>query len=141
MDSTKHIPIAQLKLGMYIVGMDQPWYRTPFLLHKWFVSNPEDIARLIRHGIREVTIDLERGLDVGDVVEEKITPVGSETTAVELPIAEPSIGEVQPPSNNVDGLQLETVGQQTAAAKAVYREPWRPWNGCSGSSRRGRFRR
>ncbi|MGB4996437.1 MAG: DUF3391 domain-containing protein, partial [Nitrospira sp.] len=65
MASTKHIPIDQLTVGMFIAGLDQPWYRTPFLLHKWLVSNPDDIVQLKRHGILVVTIDTERGLDVG----------------------------------------------------------------------------
>mgnify|MGYP003554744072 FL=1 len=51
MASTKHIPIDQLTVGMFIAGLDQPWYRTPFLLHKWLVSNPDDIVQLKRHGI------------------------------------------------------------------------------------------
>ena len=63
MDSTKRIPLDQLKLGMFIVGLDQPWYRTPFFLHKWLVSNPDDIQQLKRHGIQVVTIDIERGVD------------------------------------------------------------------------------
>ncbi|MBI4001213.1 MAG: DUF3391 domain-containing protein [Nitrospira defluvii] len=117
MNSTKRIPIAQLKLGMYIVGMDQPWYRTPFLLHKWLLTNPDDITQLMGHGIREVTIDLERGLDVGDVVEEKTSAVSSETATVE-----PSIMELPPPCNNADAPRVETIGQQAAAAKAAYRE-------------------
>ena len=36
------------------------------------------IAQLMRHGIREVTIDLERGLDIGDVPTENTTVVSSE---------------------------------------------------------------
>ncbi len=65
MASTKRIPIDQLTVGMFIAGLDQPWYRTPFLLHKWLVSNPDDIVQLKRHGIQIVTIDTDRGLDVG----------------------------------------------------------------------------
>ena len=65
MASTKPILIDQLTVGMFIAGLDQPWYRTPFLLHKWLVSNPDDIVQLKRHGIQVVTIDTDRGLDVG----------------------------------------------------------------------------
>ena len=65
MASIKRIPIDQLTVGMFIAGLDQPWYRTPFLLHKWLVSNPDDIIQLKRHGIQIVTIDTDRGLDVG----------------------------------------------------------------------------
>ena len=120
MDSTKRIPIAQLKLGMYIVGMDQPWYRTPFLLHKWLLTNPDDITQLIRHGIREVTIDLERGVDIGDVAEGQ--PAGEHNIPVvchETAHGEPSIDGS---STDIDAIQPELAVQQAAAAKAAYRE-------------------
>ena len=120
MNSTKRIPIAQLKLGMYIVGMDQPWYRTPFLLHKWLVSNPEDIVQLQRHGIREVTIDLERGQDVGAVIDEP-APIGSSaTTAMATPEAGSEPETI--PSDLIDIPRSDSADQQAVAAKAAYRE-------------------
>lgn len=64
MKHIKTISIDQLKLGMFMVGMDQPWYRTPFLLHKRLIRHAEDIELLKQHGIREVKIDSSRGLDV-----------------------------------------------------------------------------
>jgi HD-GYP domain-containing protein (c-di-GMP phosphodiesterase class II) len=120
MNSTKRIPIAQLKLGMYIVGMDQPWYRTPFLLHKWLLTNPDDILQLQRHGIREVTIDLDRGVNVGAVVDEKAPLVSSDTAMV--PPVDPAI---DPPSTSPDLVEVpqpENLVQQTLAARAAYRD-------------------
>ncbi len=116
MDSTKRIPVDQLKLGMYIVGMDQPWYRTPFLLHKWLVTNPDDITQLMRHGIREVTIDLERGRDIGDDTAEQAPVISGEPAADVLPADEPVAS-----SDDVDALPDSTV-QQAAASKAAYRD-------------------
>lgn len=116
MDSTKRIPVAQLKLGMYIVGMDQPWYRTPFLLHKWLVTNPDDITQLMRHGIREVTIDLERGADIGDVPTEHAGVASTEPVAPTALTDEPSAL-----SDHVD-TPPDTSAQQAAASKATYRE-------------------
>ncbi len=58
------ITIDQLKPGMFIVGMDQPWFRTPFLLHKRLIRNTKEIDLLRQHGIREVKIDPGRGLGV-----------------------------------------------------------------------------
>ena len=109
MASTKRILIDQLTVGMFIAGLDQPWYRTPFLLHKWLVSNPDDIVQLKRHGILVVTIDTERGLDVGAA-----TPPAPAT--VPPPDAPPPVSveavvpqETQPPP-------------QAAVAAAAYRE-------------------
>jgi putative nucleotidyltransferase with HDIG domain len=64
MKHVKTITIDQLKPGMFIVGMDQPWYRTPFLLHKRLIHHTKDIDLLRQHGIREVKIDPSQGLDV-----------------------------------------------------------------------------
>ncbi len=129
MDSIKRIPIAQLKPGMYIVGMDQPWYRTPFLLHKWLVTNPEDITQLMRHGIREVTIDLERGVDAGQVVDEQTSGASAETVspdpAAETPPHSSKIDEVSAdhdPAEDLNSAEPEILAQSAVAAKMAYRE-------------------
>ncbi len=111
MASTKRISIDQLTVGMFIAGLDQPWYRTPFLLHKWLVSSPDDIVQLKRHGILVVTIDTERGLDVGAAA---AAPVESVSTTP--PDAPPSVGAeaVAPPESDR--------APQAAAAAATYRE-------------------
>ncbi|NOT22107.1 MAG: DUF3391 domain-containing protein [Nitrospiraceae bacterium] len=64
MDHVKTVTIDQLKPGMFIVEMDQPWYRTPFLLHKRLIRDTKDIDLLRQCGIRELKIDPRRGLDV-----------------------------------------------------------------------------
>jgi len=121
MDSTKRISVGDLKLGMYIVGMDQPWYRTPFLLHKWLLTNPDDIVQLQRHGIREVTIDVARGVDVGVMADEPIPPRNDETAPASLqsPAASPSSSSDPAGLNEPD---VEAVVQQALEAKAAYRE-------------------
>lgn len=109
MASTKPIPIAQLTVGMFIAGLDQPWYRTPFLLHKWLVSNPDDIVQLKRHGIQIVTIDTDRGLDVG-------------AAPIAVPEAPPSLPE--PSTAPSDMVEAATNGHAShaAVAAATYRE-------------------
>jgi len=34
----KRISIQDLRPGMYITGMDQSWFKTPFLRHKWTIK-------------------------------------------------------------------------------------------------------
>lgn len=109
MASTKRIPIDQLTVGMFIAGLDQPWYRTPFLLHKWLVSNPDDIVQLKRTGILVVTIDTERGLDVDPAA-------ATEPVAVPPPVeSPPSVDEAVVPQQN------QQISHAVAAA-ATYRE-------------------
>jgi len=74
MNRVKTITIDQLKPGMFIVGMDQPWYRTPFLLHRRLIRHTNDIDLLRQHGITEVRIDPSQGLDVEPVPSEDASP-------------------------------------------------------------------
>ena len=60
----KEIPIEQLLPGMFMVEMDVPWYRTPFLFHKRLVKDSDTIRLMKEHGIRHVTIDTSKGADV-----------------------------------------------------------------------------
>ncbi len=62
--ATKRITIEQLVPGMYVVDMDVPWYRTPFLFHKRMVNDVQTIALMKQHGIRMVTIDTSKGADL-----------------------------------------------------------------------------
>lgn len=86
----KHISIDQLTPGMFIVGVDVPWYRSPFLSLTRLIENAETIQTMRRHGIRTVTIDISRGADVrADATEKppaKAVPdshgtIGAETSA------------------------------------------------------------
>jgi HD-GYP domain-containing protein (c-di-GMP phosphodiesterase class II) len=49
---------------MYIVGLDQSWLQSPFLFHWHRIGRQEEIARLKAYGVRRVTIDPARGLDL-----------------------------------------------------------------------------
>src|SRR3954471_22594539 len=97
MNHIKSISIDQLKLGMFIVGMDQPWYRTPFLLHKRLIRHAKDIDLLRQHGIREVMIDSSRGLDVEPVPAGNLNPASHSHNAIAS--AEPILDVPQASAN------------------------------------------
>lgn len=60
----RRIPLHELKVGMYVIGIDRSWLHTPFLQHYFHIRDAADIESLHRAGIKEVTIDPERGLEV-----------------------------------------------------------------------------
>ncbi len=62
----KRINTKQLKPGMFIDDMNCGWLRHPFLTNKITISDDEMINRIVKHGIREVYIDTEKGLTVKD---------------------------------------------------------------------------
>lgn len=51
---------------MFVEELDRPWLDTPFFFHRKKVKNQELIDEFIRHGIRHVMIDTEKGLDCED---------------------------------------------------------------------------
>jgi len=60
----RRIPIEQLKPGMYLVGLDLSWLKSPVWSHRGPVTSQAVIVKLKQSGVREVTIDSEKGLDV-----------------------------------------------------------------------------
>jgi putative nucleotidyltransferase with HDIG domain len=133
MNRVKTITIDQLKPGMFIVGMDQSWYRTPFLLHKRLIRHTKDIDLLRQHGIKEVKIDPSQGLDVepnpsGDVpppahTQETVAalqpslarkPASSEKPPQPASGPEKNTAQRLPPDTQQDALPLNR--RETAAA-------------------------
>ena len=75
----KRISIQDLRPGMYIASVDQSWFHTPFLRHKWLVKREDEISLLRSYGIQDVFIDTEKGCDV---IEASPIQKSSETLSV-----------------------------------------------------------
>lgn len=58
----KRIPIEQLRVGMYVVGLDISWIKTPFWRHRMRIEGLDHIEALRACGVRFVEIDAEKGL-------------------------------------------------------------------------------
>jgi len=83
----KSISLHQLRVGMYVVGIDCSWFRTPFLKHRFLVQTVEQIERLQRSNIQTVDIDSSKGVDVIPLpIAEKIPDtIGLHTSTQALP--------------------------------------------------------
>ena len=92
MSSTHHkvIPISDLRVGMFVTKLDISWLDSPFLTHSRAIKESSDIRALRDAGVKNLTIDLDRGADVAATPEE--TPV---TTA---PATSPISGIATPSS-------------------------------------------
>ena len=75
---TKQISVDDLVIGMYIVGLDQSWLQSPFLFHRRRIGSYEEIARLKAYGIRRVTIDPTRGLDLVETLPQPAEGLGED---------------------------------------------------------------
>ena len=61
--TTKLINIDELKTGMFIAELDVSWIKSPFFRHKRLISKIDDIKLLKKAGVKNVLIDLDKGID------------------------------------------------------------------------------
>ena len=83
----KQIPIAELRLGMYVTELDRPWIETPFAFQGFPITSADQIDEVKKHS-ETVFIDLDRdatgdgcgkqGGIRGTVVYKEVTPVEKE---------------------------------------------------------------
>ncbi|MEO5955068.1 MAG: HD domain-containing phosphohydrolase [Nitrospiraceae bacterium] len=102
MKPVKTITIDQLKPGMFIVEMDQPWYRTPFLIHKRLIRHTGDIQLLKQCGVRELKIDPSQGLDLEPLPPEEVPlspDIQEQTDCEETSANGPTSTEALQPNN------------------------------------------
>jgi hypothetical protein len=64
MPAIKKIPISELRPGMFILELDISWLQSPFLRHRRRIENNNDILLLKQAGVRLVSIDLEKSLNI-----------------------------------------------------------------------------
>ena len=103
----KRIPLASLKLGMYLVGLDRSWLLSPFLKHRFLIESPSQVDKLKQIGAQFVDIDTSKGADVG--VAADVTPVQADTT---LSPEEPAGNDPVHPRADLPHAVLERVMQE-----------------------------
>ena len=64
----KKIPVAQLRIGMYIHDLGLTWIKHPFFKSRFKIENTSILDKVIASGIKHVVIDTSLGLDVEDVI-------------------------------------------------------------------------
>jgi len=67
----KKIGVEHLRLGMHLHELCGSWMEHPFWRTKFVITDPGDIPLILNSGIKEVWIDVEKGLDVSAASETK----------------------------------------------------------------------
>jgi HD-GYP domain-containing protein (c-di-GMP phosphodiesterase class II) len=62
----KKIAVKQLRTGMHVSDFNAGWLEHPFVLNSMKIDTDEQIAKVLASGVKELFIDTDRGLDVGD---------------------------------------------------------------------------
>jgi HD-GYP domain-containing protein (c-di-GMP phosphodiesterase class II) len=80
----KKVDSSQLRVGMFIHDLDCGWMEHPFVRNRFVITREDEIRKILGAGIRGVTIDCARGLDVDDAptVEEAEAATEAEVTAI-----------------------------------------------------------
>ena len=60
----KRISVQQLKVGMHLKEFCGSWMDHPFWRTSFVITDPKDIASIHASSIKEVWIDVSKGLDV-----------------------------------------------------------------------------
>ncbi len=58
--SQQEIFIDKVKVGMYLVGIDVSWMKSPFLKHRFMISTNQQINSLKKIGVKKITIDTDK---------------------------------------------------------------------------------
>ncbi|MDT7041887.1 HD-GYP domain-containing protein [Candidatus Nitronereus thalassa] len=86
----KQISLDQLKPGMFLMGMDQSWWNTPFILHHRIIKNIGEVERLRQSGVRTVVIETSKGLDVEESSAPD-TPDANEPQGIESSVVDETV--------------------------------------------------
>jgi putative nucleotidyltransferase with HDIG domain len=118
----KRIALHQLRVGMYVAGIDCSWFRTPFLKHRFLVKTEEQIERLRRSNIHAVDIDPAKGLDITSfpIAKETLHTIGlrTSTQAASALDAPRSLGTL----NQELTMARETCDKLVQSVKTVFDE-------------------
>lgn len=85
----KTLKSQDIKEGMYVL-LPQKWFSHPFLKNEFLINSPKQISKIIKSGIREVSIDTDRSIRPVKESRVKIIP---ETRKVRQPIIPPELQE------------------------------------------------
>ena len=67
------VSTQNLKIGMYVSGLDRPWLDTPFLTQGYFIKDAEDVEDLVKF-CKYVYIDIVKGDKATAYLDEPVGP-------------------------------------------------------------------
>ncbi len=85
----KKIPVERLVLGMHLQAFCGAWLDHPFWRTRFVLTDPNDLILIVESPIKEVWIDVAKGIDVvADAGEETSGIVSAEVIPVEQPVVQ-----------------------------------------------------
>ncbi|MFQ5431153.1 MAG: HD-GYP domain-containing protein [Nitrospinota bacterium] len=116
----KKIKTEVLRPGMFVHDFDCAWLEIPFFQTRILIRDEAMVEKVFKHGIREVYIDTEKGLDVADGVPleevQKETDISIKKTAG---MARPAAGADAPPLHSIEVADSVPLRKELDNAKVV----------------------
>ncbi|MFZ1245971.1 MAG: HD-GYP domain-containing protein [Azonexus sp.] len=88
----KKIPVEQIRLGMHLEAFCGAWLEHPFWRNKFVLNDAKDIALILESPIKEVWINIAKGLDTETAALATDTAIEI-VTAESVPYAPPAVQE------------------------------------------------
>lgn len=107
-EAIKKIPVERLRPGMYIHDLGLDWLSHPFLRSRFVLRRDEEVAEILRAGVKELYIDTARGDD--DVEGASAVEVRAEVDR--------ELGELAADPPAVSGIPI---GEELERAREIHR--------------------
>ncbi len=114
----KRVSVSELKPGVYVVALDQSWFQTPFLFHRKLIKDTAEIELLKQNGIREVVIDIARGIDVKPALSASAAAAEIGSSEKEKSSSVTAKKRISPPPEHT----LKTVVKELEAGRTIHEE-------------------
>jgi HD-GYP domain-containing protein (c-di-GMP phosphodiesterase class II) len=122
----KKIPISLLVPGMYVTKLDISWIDSPFMYHHLMIKSKSQIDKLLKAGVKQITIDTSKGKDVQSdpaavSTESSSAESGKNQEQLGEEVAEPQVQEAPKPTS-IDqeiGVAKELKGQVEKLAEDI----------------------
>lgn len=97
----KKISVSHLSLGMYVDELCGSWMDHPFWKTRFLLEDAKDLTALLHSNIRQVWIDVTKGLDLPDSASE------TETADETMPLSELHLGTPEQPTAPLQPTRFE----------------------------------
>lgn len=124
----KKIPVGQLKIGMHVSDFNAGWLEHPFVLNSMLMESDVHLQKVRSAGIRELYIDTDKGMDVGDA------PTVQEADRLVRQEMEQQTGAVRPAGM----LPRASLAEEMHRARNTFNEATRIIRGIMEDARLGR---
>ena len=105
------ITIDALRIGMHVAKLDVAWFRSPFMRHSFLIQTDEQIEKLRRAGVKHLSIDPTRGLDLQDPTDLSASPIPLATQPALSPAGK------TPEIRSLSAMAQELLAARSARAK------------------------